>query len=139
LSELEFFRDYTFATARTDWDATFRNWLRTAADKHRGNGNGKHPQSAAGEDSGELQRRRQQEIEREEDEYQTQRRAWKTAIAQRWEAEEPSVRDRIRGQAEAEFAALKGDETRFRRAVDPRAVQLYAEEINLPPPTKTVL
>lgn len=141
LSELEFYRDYTFATARKDWDATFRNWLRTAAEKHsrsNGNGNGKAPQGT-GEDAGELQRRRQQEVENAEAEFQVQRNAWKRAIAERWEAEESEVRDRIRAQAESEFAALRGDEQRFRRAVDPRAVQLYAEEINLPAPTKRPL
>lgn len=26
-------KDHTFATARKDWDATFRNWLRTAAER----------------------------------------------------------------------------------------------------------
>ena len=28
--ELAKFRDHTFSTARSDWDATFRNWLRNA-------------------------------------------------------------------------------------------------------------
>ena len=28
--ELAMFRDHTFGTARVDWDATFRNWLRSA-------------------------------------------------------------------------------------------------------------
>lgn len=138
LSELEFFRDYTYASGKSDWDATFRNWLRTAAEKHsrsNGNGNGKTVQ-AAGEDAGELQRRRQQEMEKAEAEYQAQRTAWKKMIAERWEAEPQEVRDRIRGKAEAEFASLRSDELRFKRAVDPRAVQLYAEEIQMPAPTK---
>lgn len=30
VAELEKFRDHEFATARSDWDATFRNWLRRA-------------------------------------------------------------------------------------------------------------
>lgn len=30
--ELAKFRDHTFATARTDWSATFRNWIRRAAE-----------------------------------------------------------------------------------------------------------
>jgi len=28
LDELEAFKDHTFASAKTDWPATFRNWLR---------------------------------------------------------------------------------------------------------------
>ena len=31
--EWEKFRDHTFAVARQDWDATWRNWIRTAADR----------------------------------------------------------------------------------------------------------
>lgn len=31
--ELAVFRDYTFSSARSDWDATFRNWLRKAAER----------------------------------------------------------------------------------------------------------
>lgn len=31
--ELAKFRDHTFKTARSDWPATFRNWLRDAADR----------------------------------------------------------------------------------------------------------
>lgn len=138
VAELEVFRDYTFATARTDWDATLRNWLRNAAARHartNGNGNGKAA-PPAGEDAGELQRRRQQEMDRAEEEFQAQKMAWRKAIAERWESEEPAVRNRIREQAESEFASLRADASRFKRAVDPRAVQLYAAEINLPPPTK---
>lgn len=30
-AETRVFRDYTFATAKTDWDATWRNWVRKAA------------------------------------------------------------------------------------------------------------
>lgn len=28
LNEIAAFKDHTFASAKTDWDATFRNWLR---------------------------------------------------------------------------------------------------------------
>jgi hypothetical protein len=142
LSELEIFRDYEYATAHKDWDATFRVWLRKAGknqSRYNGNGNGKHPEAAAGEDSGELQRRRQAQMEQAEAEYQVQRNAWKQAIAARWEAETPDVKNRIRGRAEAEFEHLRSDEVRFKRAVDPRAVQLYADEINLPEPPKRSL
>lgn len=33
-AELPAFLDYTFRTARSDWSATFRNWLRTAAQRN---------------------------------------------------------------------------------------------------------
>jgi hypothetical protein len=138
LSELEFFRDYTFATARKDWDATFRNWIRTAAERHsRTNGNGKSPPHlVTGEDSGELQRRRQQEMDRAEEEYQAQKAAWNLAIATRWESEPAVVKERIRAAAESEFEFLRSDAQRFKKAVGPRTVQLYAEEIRLPAPQK---
>lgn len=136
LRELEFFRDYTFATARQDWDATFRNWLRKAGEKHgRTNGNGASP-STTGEDSGELQRRRQLEMDRAEEEYQVQKEAWSKAIAARWEKEPPGVRERIRAASESEFEFLRNDAERFTKAVKSRTVLLYAEEINLPAPQK---
>jgi hypothetical protein len=37
--ELAKFRDHTFKTARSDWPATFRNWLRDAADRAKPAGN----------------------------------------------------------------------------------------------------
>jgi hypothetical protein len=139
LAELEFFRDYTFAKGHSDWDATFRNWIRTAAEKQarsNGNGNGRPAVTPTGEDAGELQRRRQREVDAAEEEYQAQRSAWKQLIAERWEAEPPEVQARIRTAAESEFQHLRADAQRFKRAVDPRAVQLYADEIHLPPPNK---
>ncbi len=33
--ELAKFRDYTFGTARSDWSATFRNWMRKSGEQHR--------------------------------------------------------------------------------------------------------
>lgn len=33
------FRDYTFSSARTDWPATWRNWLREAFDRRSGSRN----------------------------------------------------------------------------------------------------
>lgn len=36
--ELEKFRDYEFPKARSDWSATFRNWLRNAAERKPANG-----------------------------------------------------------------------------------------------------
>ena len=37
--ETEAFRDHTFGTARSDWDGTWRNWMRKAANQSRPNGN----------------------------------------------------------------------------------------------------
>ena len=37
-AETETFRDHTFATARTDWDGTWRNWMRKASNQSRQNG-----------------------------------------------------------------------------------------------------
>jgi len=34
-AEVEKFRDYEFGVPKSDWDATFRNWLRNAAEKSR--------------------------------------------------------------------------------------------------------
>lgn len=31
--EFEKFKDYTFVSAKSDWDATWRNWIRTSAEK----------------------------------------------------------------------------------------------------------
>lgn len=136
-SSMEVMRDYTFATARSDWDATARNWIRKAAEMNGAAGGVQTTLGTlTGEDPGELQRRRQQEAQQLEAEHQNEKQAWKRAIAERWEAEEPAVRDRIRARAEAEFDSLRGDELRFKRAVDPRAVQLYAEEIKMPAPKK---
>jgi hypothetical protein len=33
MREWEKFKDHTFNATRTDWDATWRNWIRTSADK----------------------------------------------------------------------------------------------------------
>ena len=35
-AETEKFRDHTFGTARSDWDGTWRNWIRKAAEAHPG-------------------------------------------------------------------------------------------------------
>jgi hypothetical protein len=42
---LEMFRDYTFPASKSDWSATFRNWLRKAGDQKRRDGrfSGKAP------------------------------------------------------------------------------------------------
>lgn len=47
--ELAIFRDHTFGVSKTDWDATFRNWLRNARNVSRAyyNGNGKASQGYA--------------------------------------------------------------------------------------------
>jgi len=42
-TETETFRDHTFATARSDWDGTWRNWMRKAANQSRPN----HQQASA--------------------------------------------------------------------------------------------
>jgi len=41
--ELAKFRDYEFARPRSDWDATFRNWLRTEAQRQNGGDAGAMP------------------------------------------------------------------------------------------------
>lgn len=49
------FRDHTFATARTDWPATWRNWMRTAAEKvSPGRANGFHAKQQAIEQHNDL-------------------------------------------------------------------------------------
>jgi hypothetical protein len=41
--QAEKMRDHTFSTPRSDWDATYRNWLRDAVDRGQArNGNGRH-------------------------------------------------------------------------------------------------
>jgi hypothetical protein len=41
--ELAKIRDHEFRTARSDWTATFRNWLRRANDQTRNTGPGSGP------------------------------------------------------------------------------------------------
>jgi uncharacterized protein YdaU (DUF1376 family) len=53
-AEAEKLRDHTFATARSDWDGTFRNWLRKAAEHAPRNG-GK-PQQPTSERDAEAMR-----------------------------------------------------------------------------------
>jgi hypothetical protein len=53
-AEAEKLRDHTFATARVDWDGTFRNWLRKAAETAPRNG--AKPQQSTAERNAEAMR-----------------------------------------------------------------------------------
>lgn len=55
-AELARFRDHTFATARTDWPGTLRNWLRKAQDHAQAKGQRSHRPTAAPDDEPEWRR-----------------------------------------------------------------------------------
>jgi len=64
------FRDHTFATARTDWSATYRNWLRRAAERKPRNDRSDSPHSSPKLDKLErIAGAMAASVEREEGEY----------------------------------------------------------------------